>query len=300
MYCIETDLLSHRFPGGQQVLKGVALQVPEGAIYGFLGANGAGKTTTIRLLLGLLKKQEGSIRLFGQELEAHRISILRKVGALIESPSIYSHLSASENLQVLQKVYGCSKNRIGEVLRLTGLADTGKKSAGKFSLGMKQRLSLAMALLNEPRLLILDEPTNGLDPGGIMEMRELLKTLNRENGITILVSSHLLSEIEKLVSHLGIINNGKLIFQGTLATLAEQQHSGLAVEWSVSNTQQALALLASLGLQPVVKNERISLDPMPDSKIAAINRDLVSNGIDVYGIQTITGDLETTFMELIS
>ena len=149
----------------------INLRVEFGSIYGFLGPNGAGKTTTLRLVLGLLKKQRGSIRVFGQKFDDDRVQILSRIGSLIESPSIYGHLTAAENLKLLQKIYQCPKARIAEVLELVGLANTGKKKAGQFSLGMKQRLSIAIALLHSPTLLILDEPTNGLDPNGIIEIR---------------------------------------------------------------------------------------------------------------------------------
>jgi len=202
------------------VLSEVGLRVPTGSIYGFLGPNGAGKTTTLRLILGLLKKQQGEISIFGRSFAAHRLEILSRVGSLIESPSLYAQLTAAENLRVLQKVYRCPENRIAHVLQLTGLTDTGKKKAGKFSLGMKQRMGIAIALLNDPALLILDEPTNGLDPEGIIEMRALLRQLQQQ-GVTILVSSHLLGEMEKLITHAGIIHKGRLLFQGTLEELRE-------------------------------------------------------------------------------
>lgn len=173
MYSIETKDLTHQFSESEIVLNGLNIQVPKGSIYGFLGPNGAGKTTTLRLILGLLKKQKGNITIFDKSFETARIEILSSIGSLIESPSLYAHLTASENLSILQKVYQCPKERIKEVLGIVGLADTGKKKAGKFSLGMKQRLSIAMALLHNPNLLILDEPTNGLDPNGIIEIRGL-------------------------------------------------------------------------------------------------------------------------------
>jgi len=218
-YILETTGLSHQFSPRQPVLDQVGLRVPKGSIYGFLGPNGAGKTTTLRLVLGLLKKQKGQIFFFGRPFETCRISTLQKVGSLIENPSVYGHLTAEENIRVFQKIYRCPPERIGVVLRESLLADTGRKKAGQFSLGMKQRLGIAIALLNDPELLILDEPTNGLDPAGIIAMRELLTSLNRGKGTTILISSHLLSEIDKLVTHAGIINKGSLVFQGTLTGL---------------------------------------------------------------------------------
>jgi lantibiotic transport system ATP-binding protein len=217
-YCLETTNLSHQWNARTPVLNDINLRVPKDSIYGFLGPNGAGKTTTLKLILGLLKKQQGEISLFGQNWEEHRLEILHRIGSLIESPSLYAQLTASENLLVLQRIYRCPKKRIDDVLTLTGLTDTGSKKAGKFSFGMKQRLAIAIALLNDPALLILDEPTNGLDPEGIIEMRELLKALNKR-GVTILISSHLLGEMEKLITHTGIIHKGKMLFQGTLDEL---------------------------------------------------------------------------------
>ena len=218
-YCLETFNLSHRYSGDQRALDNIGLRVPRGSIYGFLGPNGAGKTTTLRLVLGLLRKQEGQILFFGKSFEKNRIDMLQKIGSLIESPSVYAHLSAAENLLVYQKIYRCPRRRISEVLESTGLGETGRKKAGRFSLGMKQRLAIAIALLNDPKLLILDEPTNGLDPAGIIAMRELLQALNWRNGITILLSSHLLAEVDKLATHVGVISGGRLVFQGAMSEL---------------------------------------------------------------------------------
>jgi lantibiotic transport system ATP-binding protein len=278
MYCVETSNLAHAYSGGVRILNGVSLKVPEGSIYGFLGPNGAGKTTTLRLILGLIRKQEGAITVFGKALNTDRRAILKDVGALIESPSIYEHLSASENLEVLRKVYRCPKARVGEVLEMVGLADASDKRAGRFSLGMKQRLAIAIALLHEPRLLILDEPTNGLDPNGIIEIRAMLKDLNSRFGITVLISSHLLPEIEKLVTHLGIISAGRIVFQGALEELKEKKRGAVTFATSRGTfTRHGLA----------------------KDDIAALNRTLVEEGVDVHGIDSKGGDLEAIFMDLI-
>ena len=221
-YVLETKGLTYAFSREQRILDAIDLQVPPGSIYGFLGPNGAGKTTTLKLILGLLTPQQGDISFWGRSFAQHRIDMLRKVGSFIESPSLYSHLSAKDNLLVWQKIYRCSPAAIPHVLQLTGLSDTGTKKAGKFSLGMKQRLAIAVALLHDPALLILDEPTNGLDPQGIVDIRLLLQRLNREHGTTIIVSSHLLSEVAKLVTHTGIIHKGKMLFQGTLQQLLDK------------------------------------------------------------------------------
>ncbi|HUR99512.1 MAG TPA: ABC transporter ATP-binding protein [Pyrinomonadaceae bacterium] len=299
MHILETRDLVHSFSNDEIVLNAVSLRVEEGSIYGFLGPNGAGKTTTLRLILGLLKKQKGSITVFGEDFEKNRVSALRKIGSMIESPSIYSHLTAVENLNLLQKIYQCPKARIGEVLELVGLAKTGKKKAGEFSLGMKQRLSIAIALLNSPSLLILDEPTNGLDPNGIIEIRELLRRLNEENGITIVISSHLLSEIDKLVSHIGIINKGRMMFQGTLEELKDKQQQSISVVFETSDSAKAREVMARIGIDAEVQNGRCTLPALGKEKIAAINRELVLNGIDVFEVNVVKNDLERIFMDLI-
>src|SRR5688572_20526657 len=213
---IKTIRLSYHYSKDVQTLFDIDLNVQQGTIYGFLGPNGSGKTTTLSLLLGLLNNQQGSIEIFGQHLHSDRINILKKIGSLIEVPSLYSHLTAKENLEIYRPIYGASKARVEEVLRIVGLADTNNKTAKRFSLGMKQRLAIALALLPNPELLILDEPSNGLDPGGIIELRQLIKKLNKDHGMTIIISSHLLGEVEKMVTHVGIIFKGKMLFQGSL------------------------------------------------------------------------------------
>lgn len=299
MYCLETTDLSHRYSADEVVLKGINLQVPQGSIYGFLGPNGAGKTTTLRLILGLLKTQRGTISIFRKRFDANRIEILRDVGSLIESPSLYEHLTASENLTVLQKVYRCPKGRIAEVLELVGLPDTGRKRVGEFSLGMKQRMSIAVALLHRPSLLILDEPTNGLDPNGIIEMRQLLSRLNREDGVTIVISSHLLAEIEKLVTHVGIINRGRMVFQGTMNDLKRKQQQVLSVGVGTNDDETALRIVAEHVPSARLADGQIVLPAMSKEHIARINRLLVESGLDVHEIRAVSNDLETIFMGLV-
>jgi len=299
MNCIETNELSYRFNKEQLILDKINLQVPTGSIYGFLGPNGAGKTTTLRLLLGLLKKQQGSMLIFGKSFEKDRISILKNIGSLIESPSIYGHLTATENLQIMQKIYQCPLKRINEVLEVVGLANTGRKKAGQFSLGMKQRLSIAIALLNNPSLLILDEPTNGLDPNGIIEIRELLKKLNETENMTILISSHLLSEIEKIVTHLGIIHKGSLLFQGSLEALHLKQKLSSLIHIETSNNKQSVDIMRSLDMSPVVSNGLITMPVVGKEVISGLNKQLVREGIEVYQISHVKNDLETIFMDII-
>lgn len=299
MKCIETEDLTYQFSSHETVLNRVCLVIDEGTIYGFLGPNGAGKTTTLRLILGLLKKQAGEINIFGKPLESDRIEILRGIGSLIESPSIYGHLTATENLRVFQTVYRCPPERIGEVLDLVGLEATGKKKAGQFSLGMKQRLSIAIALLHQPRLLILDEPTNGLDPEGILEMRELLKRLKQEEGITIVISSHLLSEIEKLVDDVGIIHKGRILFQGTLAELQSRQRASSLVAFRTSDNAKAAEAFAARQVAIVSQNGRISASGLDEGSVARLNKELVMSGVDVYAIERIEDDLERIFLDVI-
>ncbi len=298
MYCLQTRQLVYRY-GQDTVLDGIDLRVPEGGIYGFLGPNGAGKTTTLRLLLGLLASQQGEITLFGERMQHNRIGILRRIGSMIESPSFYDHLTARENLRLLQTVHRCPPQRIDDVLALVGLAGTGDKRTSQFSLGMKQRLGIAIALLHAPALLILDEPTNGLDPNGIVEIRELLKRINRERGITLLISSHLLSEVEKLVTHVGILHRGKLKFQGTIEALKQQQETMRAVVLRTSDRAAALRVLDASGLRGIMRDDSIVLSPLPRERIAAINRALVAAGVEVYEIGLERNDLESIFMDLV-
>lgn len=300
MYCVKTDQLSYSFKSADPVLKNINLQVPQGSIYGFLGPNGAGKTTSLRLLLGLLKNQKGDIRIFNKSLQKNRLEVLRNIGSLIESPSIYGQLTAFENLKLMQKIYQCPIERIDKVLQLTGLADTGKKKTKNFSLGMKQRLSIAIALLHEPDLLILDEPTNGLDPNGIIEIRQLLKKLNVEQGISIIISSHLLSEVERLITHVGIISKGNMVFQGTLKELQHKQKQTSVLILETNHTEQTINILRNMQLDGTIDDGRITI-PIPSKEnIAALNKKLVNENIGVYEMSVVRKDLETIFMELIN
>jgi lantibiotic transport system ATP-binding protein len=298
MYSVETHNLTHRFSGNETVVDNINLQVPAKSIYGFLGPNGAGKTTTLKLILGLLKKQQGSISVFGKPFDTDRTGILKKLGSLIEVPSLYGHLTAVENLMVLQRIYQCPKERIPDVLKIVNLENTGKKKAGQFSLGMKQRLSIAASMLHDPALLILDEPTNGLDPNGIIEVRELLKRINAEKGITILISSHLLGEIEKLVSHVGIINKGKLLFQGSLTELHDKQKQSSQTVFETSDMDKAVGILNAANIASEIRYGKIYIPVMNKEKIAFLNRELVKNNIEVYEINSVKNDLETVFMDM--
>jgi len=300
MNCIETSQLTHHYSVNETAVDNVALLVPDGSIYGFLGPNGAGKTTTLRLILGLIKKQSGTISIFGKSFGENRLDILRNIGSLIESPSLYGHLTAYENLLILQKIYQCPIERINEVLTLVGLSNTGKKRAGKFSLGMKQRLSIAMALLNNPKLLVLDEPTNGLDPQGILEMRELLKQLNREKSITIIISSHLLAEIEKIATHVGIINHGKLIFQGTMSELNNKQIESSSIIIDTNDNVRAMNVINQFVSTAQMQNNKIVLPLLGRNVVAEMNKALIQQQLDVYEISIVKNDLESIFFNLVN
>jgi ABC-type multidrug transport system ATPase subunit len=293
---IKTKGLSYHYSKDVQTLFNIHLDVERGSIYGFLGPNGSGKTTTLSLLLGLLNNQKGDIEIFGEQLQTNRIPILKKIGSLIETPSLYGHLTAKENLEVYRAIYGASKERITEVLDIVGLADTGSKIVKKFSLGMKQRLAIALALLPNPELLILDEPANGLDPAGIIELRELIKKLNKTHGMTILISSHLLAEIEKIVSHVGIIFNGKMLFQGTLPGLYEFQQKGARLLIDTSDNDKAMQLLQEY--DPEMEAQGFSVSLQDQKHIGAIQRKLTQHDLDVFLLQPKGNDLEQLFIDL--
>ena len=295
---VRTEALSFSFSREFKALDNINLRVEKGSIYGFLGPNGAGKTTTLRLLLGLLKKQEGLIEIFGKKFESERLAILKKIGSLIEQPSLYAHLTAKENLEVYRRIYGCDKTRIDEVLKMVGLSFTKNKKAKQFSLGMKQRLSIAVALLHQPQLLILDEPTNGLDPNGIIETRELIKLLNKEHGVTVLVSSHILAEVEKMATHVGIIHKGKLLFQGSLEALQQLKNKQSFLELETSNNDSARSVLQLNSIER--KHGMLVLPYENKQQTAAINRALVENGIDVYRLQPQQNNLEQLFIDITS
>lgn len=292
---IETKSLSYFF-GDQKVLDEVSINVCPGSIYGFLGPNGAGKTTTIKILLNLLHSPAKNVFLFGEELGSNRIEILSKIGSLIEQPAIYAHLSGRENLVNRARLLQVSLNKVDETLRLVDLHESADKKAGKYSLGMKQRLGIGLALLADPQLLILDEPTNGLDPNGIIEVRLLLQKLVKDHGKTVFISSHLLSEVEKMITHVGIINRGKLLFQGTLKELQDINKSQIVI--ISDNLSESVNLLMNNGYpaELVFDTIRIPFSTLDD--IAVITALLVNNDHKIYGISQTKGNLEDLFISI--
>jgi len=245
MQAIETTGLSRRF-GMRTVVEGLDLGVPIGGVYAFLGPNGAGKTTTIRMLLGLIRPDVGQVRLFGKTLGRES---LRRVGSLVEWPSLYPHLSGRENLEVTGRMVAAPASALERALERVNLMKDARRLVREYSQGMKQRLGLALALLNSPDLLILDEPTNGLDPSGIREMRELLVRLPQSDGVTVFLSSHLLSEVEQMASTVCILHQGRAVFQGQLEELRRRQEERVKVGVEGGRAGEALEVVAELGLR---------------------------------------------------
>jgi ABC-type multidrug transport system ATPase subunit len=295
-FVITTSGLTRRF-GKLTAVDGVDLAVERGSIYGFLGPNGAGKTTTIRLLLGLIHPHAGEVRLFDRPLQNGRIELLRRVGALVESPSLYPHLTGRENLEVTRRLIAGKRQRVAEVLHIVHLEEAADRLVKGYSTGMKQRLGLALALLGEPELLILDEPTNGLDPAGIREMREFIRRLPQEHGITVFLSSHLLNEVEQVATHIGIINQGKLLFQGTPGGLQAQLNP--QVRLGVDRPEEAAQLLSQAGWS-VRRNggDQLRVAVNGQSDVAMINAQLTGGGVNVFQLNLEQPSLEDIFLEL--
>ncbi|WP_242928323.1 ABC transporter ATP-binding protein [Pontibacter vulgaris] len=295
---IETKHLSYSF-GQRQVLQNLSLRVPKGSIFGFLGPNGAGKSTTIRVLLGLLQVPEGQVRVHGKDLKYNRLEILQKTGALIEMPTLYRHLSGYDNLEITRRIVQAPKSRIGEVLEVVGLHHDATRKTKEYSLGMSQRLGIALALLSDPELLILDEPTNGLDPSGIREIRNLIISLNRDFGKTIFLSSHLLSEIEKTATELAIIDKGVMLYQGRMQDLYQNAFRSQVLTLSCDNTTIAAKLLSDHQYQLIAHEaETITVQLAEKKQVAAVNRLLVENGLEVYSLNPGSQSLEDLFLSI--
>ena len=293
---IETKGLCKSY-GGTMRVKDLHMSVPEGSIYGFLGPNGAGKSTTLKMILGLVHPTGGEIDVFGKRMnEKKRMDILKDIGSLIESPSYYGHLTGEENLKILQVLRNVPESSIRDALDIVRLTSQKDKKVAHYSLGMKQRLGLAAALLAHPRLLILDEPTNGLDPAGIQEMRELICELPRQFGMTVVVSSHLLSEIDQMATHVGVIADGALVYQNTIDRLHEKSEHHLAIR--TLNNAMAQAHLTHHGVAYEVRDGEIILPPLEDEKVAQCVTLLTDSNIGVTRIEERRKNLEDIFLEL--
>ena len=293
---IETRRLTRRF-GAETAVDGLDLSVPAGSVFGFLGPNGAGKTTTIRMLLGLIRPSGGEVRLFGRPLDGNRLDTLLGVGALVETPSLYPNLTGRENLDVTRRLLGLPGSAIDCALARVGMTAASGKLVRHYSLGMRQRLGLALALLPEPALLVLDEPTNGLDPAGIHEIRGLVAALPREHGMTVFLSSHLLSEVEQTATHLGIIGRGRLLFQGTLEEL--QARRGTRLLLGTDRDERARALLVGAGWEVRGSpNSALHVSASTPEDAARVNRLLVEAGVGVFHLRVEQPSLEETFLDL--
>ena len=296
MNIIETSDLCKQYGNTLRVAH-LDLDVPEGSIYGFLGPNGAGKSTTLKMILGLVRPTAGSIQVLGKKMDgANRLPILRQVGSLIESPSYYGHLTGEENLRIVQTLRGVPEKNIREVLQIVRLDGQRGKKVAHYSLGMKQRLGLAAALLGYPKLLILDEPTNGLDPAGIQEMRELICELPGRFGMTVVVSSHLLSEIDQMADHVAIIREGELVFQDTLEALHSRSRHHLALR--TTNNAVARAVLQEKSVSCREEEGYLILPILTDELAAQLTRLLAERRLGVIRLEERQKSLEDIFLEL--
>ena len=295
---IETKALCKQY-GPHTAVDHVELHVPQGCVYGFIGPNGAGKSTTMKMLLGLIHPTAGRVRLLGQELtEKSRLTLLRQTGSLIESPAGYLHLTAQENLEIVADLKGVPYKDIGRVLDIVHLTQDRSRRVGQYSLGMKQRLGIAMALLGSPKLLILDEPTNGLDPAGIQEMRALIQNMPAATGATVLISSHLLGEMEQMVEQVGIIDHGHILFEGPLTEL--QRHSRGNVTLRLLDPAKAAPILRANGLTAHSDSCVVTLPPLQDALLADLVQKLAAGGAGVVELTPHTKTLEEIFLSLTS
>lgn len=293
---IKTSALCKKYGDAMRV-KDLDLLVPQGVVYGFLGPNGAGKSTTMKMILGLAKPTSGTITVFDREVNSkNRLAILKDVGTLIESPSYYAHLTGRENLKIISTLKGVPDKEIDRVLQIVRLENQKDKKVGQYSLGMKQRLGLACALLGNPRLLVLDEPTNGLDPAGIQEMRELICSLPETYGMTVMVSSHLLHEIEQMADHIGVISKGELVFQNPLTVLQDKRNNRIAIR--TLNNEAAEMVFKDHGIACQEEEGYLLLPDLSDCDLAHYFLQLSEKKIGVVRIEERKKNLEDIFLEL--
>ncbi|WP_147680742.1 ABC transporter ATP-binding protein [Actinomyces ruminicola] len=279
---------------GTAVVDHVDLRVPRGGVYGFLGPNGAGKSTTMKLLLGLTRPSSGSMQVLGRAVDVRSPLPAGTIGSLIEGPSFYPRLTGPENLAMVADYLGLPRGRVRHALSTVSLTGQDKKLVKDYSLGMKQRLGLAMALLAEPPLMLLDEPTNGLDPAGVAEIRELIVELARHAGTTIIVSSHILSEIEQMADVVGIICAGRLRYQGPLSGLRD---AGV-IDFTVSDPAGAAALLSAQHIRHELHGRTVRTPMLPEEVVGALVSRIVHDGGTVFRVQTVRKTLEQAFLEL--
>ncbi len=294
---IKTTSLTKQYHD-KNVVTELDLSVPSGSIYGFLGPNGAGKSTTMKMILGLTKPSAGSIDVLGRTVnQKNRLAILKNTGSLIESPAYYGHLSGRENLSLIASLKQVPEKQIDDILHIVRMKDQQHKKVSQYSLGMKQRLGLAAALLGYPKVLLLDEPTNGLDPAGIQEMRELICTLPARYGITVLVSSHLLAEIDQMATHVGIIDEGNLIFQDRLSVLHEHSRSRMYLR--TTDDEKSLQILKNSGLPSSVERGRLYLNTGKEADILRAGRLLMQSDLGLLHLAEEQKSLEDIFLSLV-
>lgn len=286
--------------GKRRVLNNISFQINSGEIFGFLGPNGSGKTTTIKMILGLLKLDSGQIYIDGHNIKTDFEEAMTQVGGIIENPEMYSYLSGKANLKLYCNIYdGISEDRITEVVRMVKLENRINDKIRKYSLGMRQRLGLAQAMLHKPKLLILDEPTNGLDPAGIKDLRDMLRYLVENEGVSVLVSSHLLAEMELMCDRVGIIDNGHMVDVKTISEMKHSSNNGsdqYQFEISIKNYPENEVLQMISNYKVLFKNGSVIVECKKED-VPDINKILVQNGIDVFGISVYQRSLEEAFIE---
>ncbi len=293
---IQIQNLSFEFSKNKPVLKDISLSVPKGSIFGFLGANGAGKSTTMKMLIGSIPDEQNAVRIFDEKLDVLYPEGFNKIGSLIDTAAFYDHLSGWDNLLVISRLRSLPLSECERVLHLVGLWESRNMKMKKYSLGMKQRLAIAITLLGKPDLLILDEPVNGLDPNGMLEIRELLIKLNKQEGVTIFISSHLLQEIEKMITHLAIISHGEIRFAGSIKDLNERYRYN-RIRIGLNNAEIFIPEIPENYSPKILDETGIEITAESKEDITALIKKLVLKDAEIFEIKNSAG-LEEWFMEI--
>ncbi|WP_087973201.1 ABC transporter ATP-binding protein [Oceanobacillus rekensis] len=285
--------------GKKEIIKGLSFTINKGEIFGLIGPNGAGKTTTIRMMVGLMQLSNGDVKILGKSIKTNYKEAIREVGAIVENPEMYPFMTGAQNLaHYARMIPGISKKRVQEVVRIVGLEKAMKEKVGKYSLGMRQRLGIAQALLHKPSILILDEPTNGLDPAGIREIRMYIRRLATEQNVAVIISSHLLSEIELMCDRIGIIKNGELVALQQVNEKADQNNLN-QIQMEVTPVERAIELLkAHHGIHAVQVEESLSFQSEKEN-IPSLVQTFVQNDVSVFQVEVTKSTLEDKFFDLI-